>query len=222
MSSRQQRNTINEEESTIFRSVPRAPASVGMAPLPSIPAPLGLRPLGAPKRSLELPSKPTMSTSAAAPSSLTWKLDEDSIPTVPEYPLERTNMTCNASMSLDQITQRIARVLEAANLQCMFHDDESASFAEDEEILSGRVDCTSQHSDLKIVVQLWRSHTKEIIVEVQRRRGDAMAFSAVRKPLFRTLQSSTGAFAAGPKKFTPPPFIPNKKFRVLPPSMMAV
>ena len=214
----QQQQLNNEEETTTFRSVPRAAGN--MMTMPSLP-PLGLRPLGAPKRTLEMPSKPmaAASFSVAAPTQ-SWKVDAAAIPTVPGYPLEITQMTCGASMPLDQITERIARVLQALNLDCLYHNQDDDCM-DDEEVLPGRVDCKSKDSDLKFVVQLWRSHTQEIVVEVQRRRGSSMEFSAIRKPLFRSLQQSNNGSVAAPKAFSPPPFVPNKTFRVVPPSMMS-
>ena len=216
----QQHHQSNDEESTIFRSIPMGSAAA-MRPLPPMMKPVGLRPLPAGK--LSLPSKPIMAPHAvAAPPkstvSINWKVDGASIPSVPEYPLERTHMSCPASLSVDQITERIARVLEANNLECAFKDDEDSCDSTDEEFLHGRLDCTS--GDLKFVIQLWRSHTNEIVVEMQRRRGSSLEFSAIRKPLFQTLQ--TGTLAAKKKTFSPPAFTPNKKFRVLPPSMAAM
>jgi hypothetical protein len=211
MPSQQDVNTA--EETTTFRSIPRSPSGMSVSALPAMP-PLGLRPLGAPKQQfLALHSKPI---AARVAPQLTWKVDACSIPAVPDYPLERTHMTCDASLTCDQITERIARVLEAQNLQCTF--DDSTMSEDDEVILPGRIDCSSQSSDLKLVVQLWRDTAQQIVVEVQRRRGDAMEFSAIRRPLFRTLESSTGG-GGELKRFSPPPFVPNKRLRVLPSSM---
>lgn len=211
--------STNEEESTIFRSIPLGSASA-MRPLP--PMPMGLRPL--PTGKFSLPSKPTMTAPFAATAvahkkapTLSWKIDGATIPAVPEYPLERTHLTCSASLTIDQITERIARVVEAHNLECAFHDDGDSS-SEEEEILPGRLDCTS--GDLKFVIQLWRKETNEVVVEMQRRRGSSLDFSAVRKPLFQTLQ--TGTLSLKKKSFSPPAFVPNKKFRVVPPSLAAL
>ena len=91
-------------------------------------------------------------------------------------------------MPLDQITERIARVLQALNLDCLYHNQDDDCM-DDEEVLPGRVDCKSKDSDLKFVVQLWRSHTQEIVVEVQRRRGRR----STRKQARSQLASQPGA-----------------------------
>lgn len=211
-----QQQQQHEEESTTFRSIPLGSAAA-MRPLPAMSLPRGLAPLSAGKRSLALPPKPTTAATTTTISSIAWKVNESSIPAMPDYPLERTHMTCPPSLGLEQITQRIARVLEAQSLQCVFpedHDDDR-----EEEILPGRVDCSSSSSDLKFVVQLYKNQDS-FVVEVQRRRGSAFDFSAVRKPLFQTL--TTGK--TGPKSFSPPSmasFTPNKKFRVMPGALPA-
>ena len=202
------------EESTTFRSIPLGSAAA-MRPLPAMSMPRGLAPLSAGKRSLALPPKPTMTVTTTSTSSIAWKVKEASIPSMPDYPLERTHMTCPASLGLEQITQRIARVLEAQSLQCVFPEDQEDDI--EEEVLPGRVDCSSSSSDLKFVVQIYKNQDSSFVVEVQRRRGSAFDFSAVRKPLFQSL--TTGKAATGPRPFSPPSmasFVPNKKFRVMP------
>jgi hypothetical protein len=232
----QQQLSNMDEETTTFRSVPRAPTGMAMSALPSMP---GLVPLGAPKLQQALALRVPSSSSSKPPTTaertslppqvlLSWKVDAATIPAVPDdYPLERTHMTCDSSLTCDQITERIARVLQAQNLHCLFHSNSNDDDDDDEEILPGRVDCSSKDSDLKFVVQLWRAQqqqqNQQIVVEVQRRRGDAMEFSAIRKPLFRTLLSNNNAAAAVERKrFSPPPFVPNQTFRVLPPSMVSM
>ena len=130
-------------------------------------------------------------------------------------------MTCSASLSLEQVTQRIARVLEAQSLNCVFseeHDDDE----EEEDILPGRVDCSSKNGDLKLIVQLYKNEAGAFVVEAQRRKGSAFEFAAVRKPLFHML--TTGKETTGARPFTAPPltsFTPNEKFRVVPATPVA-
>jgi len=216
-SSKQQQH---EEEGTIFRSIPR-PVSGMPAPAMSLPPlsmnmkPLGFAPLSAPKRSLEVPSA---QPSANKKPILVWKVDATTIPAVPGYPLERTHLTCS-DLTVDQIAERIARVLEAQeNLQCVFSDSQTERDEDDEEErLPGRVDCASTVSDLKFAIQLYRcAADSAFTVELQRRRGDAMSFSAVRRAAFAALQ---GKPQAPTKKWSPPAFTPNQKLQVLPMSM---
>lgn len=205
----------HEEESTTFRSIPLGSASA----VSSLRMPAGLAPLSAGKRSLaSMPTSFTKPTTASVvtSSSLSWKVDAASLPAMPDYPLERTHMTCAASLSLEQITQRIASVVESQSLRCDFPTPESSDL--DEEIFAGRADCSTTADDLKFVIQLYQNNS-EVVVEVQRRKGSAMAFSAIRKPLFQML--STGMVTAK-KAFSPPStsmgdFVPNKKFRMMPP-----
>ena len=195
-----------------------------MRPVPPMSMPRGLAPLSAGKRSLGLPPKPSKAAPATSSvpnsSSITWKVDSSSIPALPDYPLERTHLTCPASLSLEQITQRIARVLEAQSLNCVFPQELDDD--EEEDILPGRVDCSSMNSDLKLVVQLYKNETGAFVVEAQRRRGSAFDFAAVRKPLFHIL--TTGKEATGPRPFSAPAlssFTPNEKFRVVPATPVA-
>lgn len=212
----------DEEETTTFRSIPLGSAAA-MRPLPAMSMPRGLAPLAAGKRSLGLPPKPSAvspaTTSSTKSSTFSWKLEESSIPSMPDYPLERTHMTCSASLSLEQVSQRIAHVLESQSLSCVFPEDQED---DEEDILPGRVDCSSLNSDLKLVVQLYKNDAGAFVVEAQRRRGSAFDFSAVRKPLFHML--TTGKDSTGPKPFTPPSiasFAPNEKLRIMPATPVA-
>jgi hypothetical protein len=191
----------HEEESAIFRSIPLGVSAPSLEPLRFGPPPK----LGAKRsRAAPLPAQ----TSKAEPAS--WRVDASSIPRVPDYPLEVTSVSLDKQLSLDEITSRIARVLEAQNLICCYGDE----MEDDEERLPGRVDCTSENKELKFIVQLWRNHEDQIVVEMQRRRGCSVEFSAIRRPLFQTLMTGeTPKF----ERFTPPPFVPNKKLKFPPP-----
>lgn len=200
----------SDEESAVFRAIALRTGAPQLQPL----TPLkfgGVQSLNR-KRSQEAAAPTTASVQCS--SQYQWRVSDEEIPRVPEYPLEQTSLSL-VDLSLEQITDRITRVLESQSLLCSYSgdEDENDQVDDDEERLPGRVDCTSQDQQFKFVVQVYRTETG-YCVEVQRRRGSSLDFSAVRRPLFQMLK--TGSLSTVPR-FTPPTgFSPNKKFRIMP------
>ena len=90
-------------------------------------------------------------------------------------PLERTSVNF-WGIPLDVISSRVSDFMRVNSIACSYHTD------------LGRVDCLTD-CNLKFVVQLWQGEGAHIIVEVQRRRGCAVAMQELRKELYKWLKS---------------------------------
>jgi len=104
-----------------------------------------------------------------------WELSQDALrPLPPYYILDRSSTTVD--LPIPTILNRIVNYLRVKSITCSFNPKQT------------EIDCHTPNL-LHFVINFWKGPGSSVIVELQRRMGDAIEMHRVRQTLFHTIRT---------------------------------